>query len=190
MTQNVEMMLCFLMWPKLCKKRASTLKYFSWGKWLVTSSHNLSIYLPLKSFLSSLLLLGNCKTPFSYQMAPYAKTDTIFAYCVLQVGIYEARAAQKWPQKWIWWLLNFCHFWRHYVSKFVGCSRCFSISGRIWEHRTVFRINSLDGYIRVLAKCEYLVLKFNFENSLAYKCVGTSESTVWPLPHQKHIKNI
>ena len=110
MTQNVEMMLCFLMWPKLCKKRASTLKYFSWGKWLVTSWQNLSIYLPLKSFLPSLLPLGNCKTPFSYQMAPYAKTDTIFAYCVLQVGIYNARAAQNWSQKSIRRILDIFDF--------------------------------------------------------------------------------
>ena len=28
----------------------------------------------------------------------------------LRVGIYKAQAAQKWPQKWIWSLWNFHHF--------------------------------------------------------------------------------
>ena len=41
----------------------------------------------------------NRKMLFSVKTASNAKTDEIFAYCVLQVGISEARAHQKWTQK-------------------------------------------------------------------------------------------
>ena len=40
---------------------------------------------------------------FSTKRPSNTKTVKILAYCVLQVGIYEARAHQKWTQMWIWW---------------------------------------------------------------------------------------
>jgi len=40
-------------------------------------------------------------------MAPNAKTDAIFAYCVLQVGTTKASADHTWPQKCIWWVIGF-----------------------------------------------------------------------------------
>ena len=51
----------------------------------------------------------NCEILFSLKTASNAKTDKIFAYCVLQVGIYRRQADQKWSQKWIWWVFHFLH---------------------------------------------------------------------------------
>ena len=54
----------------------------------------------------------NRSMSFLTKRASNTKTVKILAYCVLQVGICWIQAAREWPQKWIWWLLNFIIFWR------------------------------------------------------------------------------
>ena len=62
-------------------------------------------------FLKENTTFKNRNMSFLIKRPSNTKTVKILAYCVLQVGTYEARARQKWPQMWIWWLLHFSHFW-------------------------------------------------------------------------------
>ena len=64
---------------------------------------------------------------------------------------------------------------------------------QIWTNlkdKKFFGLNSLDAYLRIWALCQNLDVKTDVKNTFAHKHVRTSESTFWPLPHQKEIKKI
>ena len=111
---------------------------------------------------------------FLLKTASNAKTDKIFAYCVLQVGIYWTRAARKWSQKSIWnifEIFNFSHFWTHFRPNWDQVPLCSDQSEQIWGYSDFLYQKWLETCSQDLSKTSKTISKLTKQSDYSYKSV-------------------